>query len=87
MTEHENFIMTFLQAAPEAWFARKEIARKAIRRQEYEENPHWIDAPLSSLVLQGLVQQSDGGQYRLMPEDIFEEEEKAKEKRKGGGRA
>ena len=78
MTEYENFIMVYLQTSPEAWFARKEIARKAVRRQEYEENPHWIDAPLASLVAQGLVQQSDGGQYRLMPEDIFEEEEKDK---------
>ena len=69
MTHEESAIVNFLQGSPDAFLARKEIARKAVRRQVYEENPHWIDAPLAALLNQGLLEQNDSAQYRLRRSD------------------
>jgi very-short-patch-repair endonuclease len=65
MTEPEREIIQFLKLNPETFFNRKEISRKARRRSEYEEDPHWAAAPLSSLVAQKFVEQNDSGHYRL----------------------
>jgi len=65
MTYEEMAIMTFLRGGPEAYFARREIARKALKRSVFEEDPHWADAPLVSLVDQDLVEQNESGQYRI----------------------
>jgi len=50
MTEEENWILNFLQSSPQTFFARKEIAHKAVRRQVYEEDQNWANAPLASLL-------------------------------------
>ena len=47
------------------FLARREIARKALKRALFEENPHWADAPLVSLVDQDLIEQNDSGHYRV----------------------
>jgi hypothetical protein len=61
--------MTFLETSPETFFARKEIARRAVKRKVYEEDPHWADAPLTLLVTMGMVEMNECGLYRLKPED------------------
>ena len=58
-------IIAFLKQNRDVFFNRKEISRKARRRDEYEENPHWASAPLNSLVTQGVVIQNESGHYRL----------------------
>jgi hypothetical protein len=65
MTFEETAILTFLSGSPEAFVARREIARKALKRTIFEENPHWADAALSGLVDQHLVEQDEGGHYRI----------------------
>jgi len=65
MNYEETEIMTFLRGSPSAYLARREIARKALNRAVFEENPHWADAPLVSLVDQGLVEQNESGHYRI----------------------
>ena len=65
MTEAEYTIVNFLRASPETYYARKEIARRAVRRHEYEENPHWSDAALAGLLLHGIIEQNQSGLYRL----------------------
>ncbi len=65
MTYEETAIMNFLGGTPGAYVARREIARKALRRTDFEENPHWADAPLVSLVDQGLLEQDESGHYRI----------------------
>jgi hypothetical protein len=67
MTERETLILLFLRGSPEEYFGRKEIARKAVKRREFEEDPHWVDAPLASLLVQGMVEQNHSGQYRITP--------------------
>ncbi len=57
--------MNFLQGSRESFVARREIARKALKRTVFEENPHWADAPLESLVYQKLVEQNESGHYRI----------------------
>jgi hypothetical protein len=69
MTDEEQQILNFLGTSPETYFARREIARKAVRRQVYEENQHWADAAIASLLLKGLIQQNDGGQLRLKQDE------------------
>jgi hypothetical protein len=65
MTYEEMAIVNFLKGGPDSYVARREIARKALKRTIFEENPHWADAPLSSLVDQGKVEQNDSGHYKI----------------------
>ena len=57
--------MNFLKGNPDTYVARREIARKALKRTIFEENPHWADAPLGSLVDQRVVEQNESGHYRI----------------------
>jgi hypothetical protein len=65
MTYEELAILNFLKGSPESYIARREIARKALKRVVFEEDPHWADAPLASLVDQDLVEQNDSGHYKI----------------------
>jgi hypothetical protein len=65
MTYEETAIMNFLRGSPDAYVARREIARKALKRTLFEENPHWADAPLAALVDQDLVEQNESGHYKI----------------------
>ncbi len=65
MTYEETAILTLLRSSPNVYLARREIARKALKRAVFEENPHWADVPLVSLVEQGLVEQDESGHYRI----------------------
>ena len=65
MTYEERAILIFLQGSPNVYAARREIARKALKRATFEENPHWADAPLSSLLESDLVEQNDNGHFRI----------------------
>ncbi len=66
VSEPESTILDFLRATPDAWYSRKEIARRAVRRTEYEENPHWADQALAALVARGVAEANEQGLYRLM---------------------
>ncbi len=57
--------MNFLKCNPNTCVARREIARKALNRRVFEEDPHWVDAPLASLTYQHLVEQDADGHYRI----------------------
>lgn len=65
MTDDEQKIMGFLASSPESFFARKEIARRAVKREVYEQNPHWAAPALASLVMMGKLEQNSSGAYRL----------------------
>ena len=65
MTYEETAIINFLRGNQDAFVARREIARKALKRTIFEENPHWADAPLASLVDQRLLEQNESGHYRI----------------------
>jgi hypothetical protein len=65
MTYEQIAIMNFLKGSPDSYVARREIARKALKRTVFEENPHWADAPLTSLVDQRLVEQNESGHYKI----------------------
>jgi DNA-binding IclR family transcriptional regulator len=65
MSYEELAIINFLKGSPDDYVARREIARKALKRTVFEENPHWADAPLTTLVDQGLVEQNESGHYKL----------------------
>ena len=65
MNYEEFAIINFLKGSPDDYVARREIARKALKRTVFEENPHWADAPLASLVDQGEVEQNESGHYKM----------------------
>ena len=65
MTYEEMAIMNFLRGSPENFVARREVARKALKRTIFEENPHWADAPLAALVDQDLLEQNESGHYKI----------------------
>ena len=65
MNDHQIIIMNFLQCSPETWFSKKEVARRAVKRKVFEDNPHWADEPLAQLVGQHLVEETQDGHVRL----------------------
>lgn len=65
MTYEELAIVNLLKGSPESYLARREIARKALKRVVFEENPHWADAALASLLDQDLIEQNESGHYKL----------------------
>jgi len=69
MTYEETAIIMLLSGSPKVFLARREIARKALKRALFEENPHWADAPLVSLVDKDLVEQNDSGHYRIKSQE------------------
>lgn len=71
MTYEERCIVDFLSRSPKAYFSKKEIARHAVKRQEYEANPTWADAALRSLVGRGVVEVNAQGLYRLNPNAVL----------------
>jgi hypothetical protein len=71
MTTEETEIMQFMTQFPDSAFSRKEISKKAKRREEYEENPNWATGPLKSLVEQGLIEEDQGGYYRLFSDEKY----------------
>lgn len=71
MTDEQVLIVNFLQTSPETWFARKEIARRAVRRKVFEENPHWADAALGELVANGIVEENPSGQFRIKKDETL----------------
>jgi len=71
MNDDEQTILEFLRQSPEAAFARREIARRAVKRTVYEQNQHWADRPLSTLVARDLVEIDNGGLYRLRKDDVL----------------
>jgi hypothetical protein len=75
MNEEELIILGFLRVCPEVYFARREIARRAVRRSVYDEDPHWADAALVALVDKRLVEQNQTGLYRLKKEDPLSQDE------------
>ena len=70
MTQEETFILDYLKSRPESAFAKREIARKAAGRAVYDEDPHWADAPLASLVNQSLIELDNNGNYHIPREDL-----------------
>jgi hypothetical protein len=64
MTHEEPLILDFLGGSPETAFARKEIARKAVKRTLCEENPRRADRPQATLVASDLVKIEKSGLCR-----------------------
>lgn len=65
MTHEESIILEFMKQSPGVTFARREIARKAVHRSEYEANEPWADHPLAALVASGDIEINDSGHYCL----------------------
>jgi hypothetical protein len=65
MSSEESAVVDFLSGAADAFTARREIARRAVKRSVFEENPHWADAPIACLLMQGVLEQNDSPQYRV----------------------
>ena len=69
MNDEQTLILNFLKCSPEAWFGKKEVARRAAKRKVFEENPHWSDEPLRNLIAQHSVEENKDGQVRLKGAD------------------
>ena len=65
MNDEQILILNFLRCSPELWFGKKEIARRAVRRRVFEENPHWADEQLVELIAQRVLEENENGQVRL----------------------
>ncbi len=67
MSTEEDVVLRFLEENPETWFSRREIARKAVHRSEFEENPNWATAAISGLITRSKVEENESGSIRLKP--------------------
>jgi uncharacterized membrane protein len=65
MTWEETTVLNFLGETPETWFSRREIARKAIHRRTYEEDPNWAVGAIASLSSRGLVEENAAGNFKF----------------------
>lgn len=71
MTDEEQQIVNYLQTSPESFFGRREIARRAVRRKVFEENPNWADTPLYNLLVRQVIEQDDNGLYRIKKDELL----------------
>jgi hypothetical protein len=71
MTREEYSVWLFMSENPEAAFSRREIARRAVKRTVFEENPHWADEALAALVARKVVEVNDDGYYHIRRDSIF----------------
>ena len=65
MSREEYAVWLFLSENPETNFSRREIARRAVKRVVFEENPHWIDEALNALVARNAVEVTEDGHYHI----------------------
>jgi hypothetical protein len=70
MNPDERAIWAFLKDFPQQAMSRREIARRAVKRRVFEENPRWVDAPLDALITRGVVEVTEDGHYRLRQRSI-----------------
>lgn len=71
MSHEEDSIISLLKGSPHTGFARREIARRAVKRSIYEQNPRWVDEPLAALVARGVVVIDQDGLYHLTLEGVL----------------
>jgi hypothetical protein len=67
MNYEEDRIVNFLKQYPNQTFSRREIARKAVKRREFEADPEWANAPLAGLLNAGVLEEDKAGCLRLTP--------------------
>ena len=79
MTNEEQKVLDYIRGSPDSYHGHKEIARKAVRRAEFEENPHWVKAPLASRLDKEIIEMNDSGYYRLKMDDPCQLELRSKE--------
>jgi uncharacterized membrane protein len=65
MSHEEAIILQFLEENPETWFSRREVARKAVSREEYDANRNWASAAFAGLLLRGKIEENDSGHVRF----------------------
>jgi len=71
MSDEELTIVCFLRISPETYYSRREVARKAVRRKAFEENPQWADVPLASLLAKHLIERNDNGHFRMKRDEVL----------------
>jgi hypothetical protein len=71
MSSEENTVLEYLKGSPDSYYGRKEIARRAVRRSEFEENPRWAEAALNALVDQDVLETNDSGAFRIKSKDKY----------------
>jgi len=69
MSEEESQILEFLKSQPQSSCNKREIARRAVHRKVYEENPRWVDAPIQGLLNANLIQMDKNGGFHLPGDD------------------
>jgi hypothetical protein len=65
MTYEESTVMNFLEETPDAWYSRREVARKAVKRKIFQEDPNWAAVAISSLLTQGLIEENVAGTIKF----------------------
>jgi hypothetical protein len=68
MNDEQVLIINYLKCSPKTWFGKKEIARRAVKRKVFEENPRWSEEPLAELIAQRVVEENKDGQVRFKGE-------------------
>jgi len=73
MTDEQVLIINFLGTSPESWFGKREVARRAVKRRLFEDNPRWAEEPLSDLLMKNLVEENSDGLVRLKKDRVLQQ--------------
>jgi hypothetical protein len=65
MNYEEDRVLNFLKEYPETSFSRREIARKAVKRREFEADPEWANAAIANLLDLDKIEEDKAGCFRL----------------------
>jgi hypothetical protein len=69
MNDEQVLIINFLRTSPGTWFGKKEIARRAVKRRVFDDNPRWADEPIAELVALKIIEENKDGQVCFKTED------------------
>ena len=58
MNDEQIIIINYLKTTPDAWFGKKEIARRAVKRRTFDDHPRWADEPLVQLIPQQVLEEN-----------------------------
>jgi hypothetical protein len=67
MNDEEVLILRLLESSPDAVYSRREIARKAVRRKVFDENPNWAAASITHLLDRGEIEEDASGGIHCKP--------------------
>ena len=66
----EKAVLDYLKTSPHAFFAAREICRRAAGKAQWEENRYWAIPVLDRLLVAGRVETDAANHFRILDENF-----------------